>query len=302
MVNLKNSKWKGIGFLLAYGTDVKYEGGNFAVGDGAVAVCNYFNTSADAIYQQTIQNPGINWHNVSIGCIAVAGYKIFIDFANDQGNVVGRDYARYGLDAFNSALTYFEWQAVAGGIAGYLEAAGVSGFYAGLAGTGAAALVAIPTAFLLDKFKDLIVGDYVVDTFTGSDGEKYEIYKNGSGQNGTYDVFLKVARQNSKFHKVNGVMVSEKVYNEMLYNNWQDIYDDNLYGDSTVDGFNKLLENIKNASSKEEAQQYIDMVKSKYTKPQLTGHDTPGLYDQLKAYGFDLDTYYDYTHGGINYE
>ena len=184
---LEESGFVALGFLLAYGTDVKWGGGNFTVGDSVKNIASKFFTPE--FFEKMLSKTSISgeayaetfditskWFNTCLGFGMVVGFTYLKDIINDRGELTERDKKRYRVDAGIAGLTYLGWYAIVGSIGGpvgVISAAGISFI---------ATKLAKPVV-------DLIAGDCIIDTFS-RDGKDYVIYGNGTGPDNTYDIYV----------------------------------------------------------------------------------------------------------------
>ena len=203
---------------VAYGTDTKYGGAVFTIGDGTSAFLEKLGFTK-AIYKD------FKLMNTALGSGIVVVFTIASQTANDKGSLTDRDKSRYYSEGIKAGVNYFVWTAIVG----------VGGL------TLPVVAVAAGTTMLLSALWDEVVGEHITgdkivdeyDSFilekdgTNEDGTpkykyKYEyrredgttyfaeepenandtkvtiaIPKNGSGKDGTYDVLIEKYEEKS---------------------------------------------------------------------------------------------------------
>ena len=187
---------KALGFVLAYGTDAKYEGSHFVVGDGAKKL---FDIATDVLYLEDIPV----WVNTAVGTAAVVLVTGVMEYINHEGEWSNEDIALLLAKAGEAGLSYLEWVAITGAIAGP-------------GGVVVAALLAIPTSMLWNVINDIITGDYSIDTFE-RDGKTYVVTENGKGSEGTFDMIIDKYSSLLQEYHMGDRLCSEHEYKETMY-------------------------------------------------------------------------------------
>ena len=187
---------KALGFCLAYGTDAKYEGGHFVVGD---AVKNLFKVGTDLLYKKDLPV----WSNTAAGTAAVVIFTGVMEFVKHEGDWSNEDIALLLAKSGEAGLSYLEWAAITGAIAGP-------------GGVVVAGLLAIPTSMLWNAINDVITGDYSIDTFE-RDGKKYVVTENGKGSEGTFDMIIDKYSSLLQEYHMGDRLCSEHEYKETMY-------------------------------------------------------------------------------------
>jgi len=287
---LASKGFKGMGFILAYGTDQQFEGGDFVVGDGFNKL---FDTTMDKISTQDwINNPTV-WVNAVVGAAVVAFYTGVRDRLTDKGDWTNEDIIRQKLDMASSALSYAEWTVI------------YAAMGCGLPGAVVAGLVAIPTAWVLDKVVNRITGDDIIDEFE-LDGVKYKVPRNGNGKNGTFDVYLDNYDDSLKEYRIGNQLYSESEYKRILYESkdYEKLFEKDqgrileeeyAYSSGEVDEYRKILEETAKISDPDEA--YL------YYVERMDNAELPCVkdleYELIVQYGFDIEEFIDYNTRGV---
>ena len=311
---------KGLTFLLAYGTDQKYEDGDYLVGDSVREIAN-------ALGIRKVVNKGIAWRNLMAGTLFVAGYEGIKSYVGDKGDRKTEDWIRLAKEAISGAASYMTWQALCdGGALMILSAAGLSAAATPeVVIVGIAAVGSMAVSKTVDTLGDNITGDNVIDKFTvykrengtyyyadkpeNPNDKKIEIAvpRNGSGKDGTYDVLIDNYGTN-KHYEIKGEPCTEQYYKRKLYNNWEDVCEDVKKNTSQqdIDAFNQYLDEIKNAKTKEEREKIVEsfeykVINSGHRRVNYLGitereEDDPivDIYERLNQKGFDIEEYINY--------
>ena len=197
------SAFKGLAFLLAYGTDQKYEDGDYVVGDLTRKI-------ADKLEIKNDPEAIMPWINTTTGTVLVAVYEGLKYAVEDKGDWKDEDWIRLSKEIISGASSYATWQALYdGGALMILNAAGLSVAAAPeIVVVGIAAVGSMAVSKAVDTLGDYITGDNVIDKFTvykrengthyyadkpeNQNDQKIEIAvpRNGSGKDGTYDVLI----------------------------------------------------------------------------------------------------------------
>lgn len=280
---LKSTRFGGLAFCLVYGTDLVQEGGNFVVGDSALAL---FQKGMSKFYK--IDKLPV-WVNATVGAAVVAGFTAAVDYFSDKGEMTQLDWERLGLDSLFAGLSYGEWVLLASSLGG------------GLPGVIVAGLVAIPTSMLFDAITDAIIGDNIIHTFERN-GKTYEVPANGNGEDGTFDVIIDKYCSGMGEYYIGGKLCSEREYKErMYYDLEQFLFDDTgeKYGEISSTFFagevlQKALDELAKADSFEAG---MDAFYA-YLDSDMLGVDADIMSNVLVAqYGFRFEEYYTYNHG-----
>lgn len=295
----------------------KYEGVSFAMQVANYSSTNYKNVGcilspigkALKAYGTSIVKADsvLQWSNVTTSAAFAIGVSVAASLITEHGEWTDLDWERLGLNTSFSALTSAGWSVLAGSIGGP-------------AGIAIATVVAIPVKLGLNALTDEITGDKIVDKFREG-GHTYEIPKNGSGKNGTYDVILEKYDDliDNKTVSINGVEMSEhNFYNIVdnpndpngLYLQHLDYLDkqfwDNNIGHGRISSYiiyadyrEEFCNALKKLASEDLNQDEVldrfwDILLEDYTtsEDQLTE-----IYNELRAYyGFNAEDYYRYAH------
>ena len=218
------SKFKGLGFLMAYGTDKVYEGGNFVWGDSSAAMAEYaiegmFGININDMYVTKEALGNITWKHVtgtSVVMLYVATTEAK-DLAN-KGDFTATDMKRVGYDTLVSGGGYLAWSSITASIEG-------------IPGVGIASIVGVEIVTLANFGREIFIGDNVVHsyerTITDSNGKEYvktyNVYKNGNGEDGTYDVILDNYRSEYKQYNLGNRNVSEAEYKANVYEDYDSV-------------------------------------------------------------------------------
>lgn len=308
---------KGLAFLLAYGTDQKYEDGDYLVGDSVREIAN-------ALGIRKVVNQGIAWRNILAGTLFVAGYEGIMSYVGDKGDRKAEDWIRLTKEVISGATSYMTWQALCDG--GALMILGTAGLSVATAPevvvVGIAAVGSMAVSKTVDTLGDNITGDNVIDKFTvykrengtyyyadkpeNPNDKKIEIAvpRNGSGKDGTYDVLIDNYGTN-KHYEIKGEPCTEQYYKRKLYNNWEDVCE-NVYKSTTKqerEQFNQYLDEIKNAKTNEERKKLVESFEDKVRNSGdrrvnylgITEREKADpivdIYKRLNQKGFDIEEY-----------
>jgi len=180
---------------------------------------------------------------------------------------------------------------------------------------GIAAVGSMAVSKAVDTLGDYITGDNVIDKFTvykrengtyyyadkpeNPNDQKIEIAvpRNGSGKDGTYDVYIDNYKTN-RHYEVKGEPCTEEYYKKRLYKDWEDVCEDVKKNTSQQDrdAFNQYLDKIKNAKTKEEREKIVEsfdnLVNTAEIDPDNSFTDPKiEVYKKLKLKDFDLNEY-----------
>ena len=304
------SAFKGLAFLLAYGTDQKYEDGDYVVGDSTRKIAEELGIKNDP-------KAVMPWINTATGTILVAVYEGLKYAVEDKGNWSDEDWIRLTKEIISGATSYATWQALCdGGALMILGAAGLS-----VAATpeivvvGIAAVGSMAVSKAVDTLGDYITGDNIIDNFTAyqrkngtyyyadkpenPNDQKIEIAvpRNGSGKDGTYDVYIDNYKTN-RHYEVKGEPCTEEYYKKKLYKDWEDVCEDVKKNTSQQDrdAFNQYLDKIKNAKTKEEREKIVESFDNLENAAEIDPDNSftdakIEVYKKLKLKGFDLNEY-----------
>lgn len=279
---------KGLSNILAYKTDQMYDDSIFVVGDGTVKALELLSDPSSNASRLFIEKSGV-------GTIAVGTYSYLTNIKrlDDLGIYTDLDKKRVIGEVATDSVGYFVWSGIDN-----IVATKIGGIAGGIVGAGTATAVAWGTTLIVDTMKNNITGDVLVDTFERGQ-RTYEVYRNGSGEAGTYDVILEKYSNKSFQKKIAGEAYSYTNYKKMLYNNWEDVHPGfrKVYGDETANKFNQALEHLKEIDNKQEAKKYIQEIKRDFSTNTSSINNTDGIYSILNNDNeFDLEDYYDYHH------
>ena len=291
----KNTPFGALSYLLTYGADARYEGGDFVVGDGTSELTKKVLESS--LFEEF--ESGV-WVNAATGTAAVFIYNGLKNYLTDKGEFTTEDKKRLLADSLGHGANYLTWVALSEFITTSAVSGGMAGGPAGAVGAGVASLVVYGTNMAYHQIKDDWTGDVLVDTFKRN-GITYEIPRNGSGKNRTYDVLFEKYEKNLKNYEINGKEYSESNYKKTLYNKWEDVYDANAYTSKEKSDFNSILKEYREAKTLKEANNIKTQIKGRYSSV-YKGGGSPTIYDCLEARDFDLDEYYKYYHPSPNNE
>ena len=314
------SAFKGLAFLLAYGTDQEYEDGDYVAGDLTRKI-------TDELGIKNNPEAIIPWMNTTTGTALVAVYEGLKYKVTDKGDWREEDWIRWAKEVISGATGYATWQALCdGGALMILSAAGLSVASAPeVVIVGIAAVGSMAVSKAVDTLGDYITGDNIIDKFTAYQREngtyyyadkpenpndqkiKIAVPRNGSGKDGSYDVLIDNYGTN-KHYEIKGEPCTEQYYKKELYNNWEDVCEDVKKNTSQQDrdAFNQYLDKIKNAKTKEEREKIVESFEGKVRN---SGHrrvnylgitemekDDPivDIYKRLNQKGFDIEEYINY--------
>ena len=286
----KNTPLSAFSYLLTYGTDARYEGGDFVIGDGTSALTK-------KILETTSLLDNSAWINTATGTAAVFMYNGFKDYLTDKGLFTDNDVKRLVADTLGHAANYLTWVTISDIIATSAASGGMAAGPAGAVGAGVASFVVLGTNMAYHQVKDDWTGDVLVDEFKRN-GITYEIPRNGSGKDRTYDVLFEKYEKKLKNYEIDGKEYSESNYKKTLYNKWEDVYDANAYTPKEKEDFNAILKQYREAKTVREANDIKMQIKGKYSSEYKGGGSTT-IYDCLEAKDFDLDEYYLHYHPEI---
>ena len=305
----------GLSYLMVYGTDTAYSGGDFWIGD---TVSQPFFLGEEATTVMTLRGEMdlVSWRNITTGACAVLAFDIAKDMLLDKGNYTRTDVLRTALAGGQGAMNYFVWTTISTGVAGYFEAIGIGASIAGPAGA-AAATAAVIVILPIEKYAiNKITGDEIVHTYVDENGEERQIPRNGTGRNKSYDVILghmiggnETAIDRAFNLKRGPVTLTEKI--SLCYNPSQNGYivdssEDNNYSND-AGPFNEFLRKVANASDYSEVHKlerdygYYEVGDtlvpvSSITNDAATECSPSGMFAELSERGFSVKDYYDFTH------
>lgn len=281
------SSFSGLGFVLAYGADMKYDGSTFVIGDGVTALFG------DSISQAATAKIPVYWINAGVGAVVVAGVSAVHDVVTDKGDWTTLDTKRLIGNATQVGLTYAEWTTIVGSVTAATGGTALPGVI--LAG-----IVAVPTTWLLSEAKGYFTGDRIIDEFT-KDGVEYEVPYNGSGENGTYDAILSNYKDVYKEYTIGGVKYTENQYKDMLYNDWEklfkldqgrDINEEYSYCCGESSELREVMQEVAAIEDPDDAELYF--YEWKETSASYGAKEL--IYELSIQYGFDIGDYVAITH------
>lgn len=222
------------------------------------------------------------------GALVAMAYTACCDMLLDKGDFTKLDRKRITGHMLENGINFVVWEKV-------FELAG-----GGALGATAASLYLLPIALLGDLTVKAITGDIVLEEIKGTDcitGEEttYTIYKNGGGPNGTYDVYRDTCVDLNRKYEINGRTYTETNFKKIMYDDWKNVCDSRIHFPKESE-LNSMLKKLREAKNFSEANKIKEEIQRECKTDYIHGHETPTLYDQLSARGFDLDEYYLYYH------
>lgn len=255
-----------------------FDGGDYIVGDGAMKL---FEPILEPIAAP--DTTARAWLNAGTGATAVTIFEVgkaLYNITTDEGDLTGKDKIRIAFGSGISAVTYFEWTAIA------------ELFPSAAAGVVVATAATMISKKILNSMVDEITGDKIIDEFYAQnekgDWEQYKVPKNGAGKDGTADVIIERSikkQENNEEHDV-------------MYYDWYE-YVSMDKGESYIDEIDRkavdaALDYIgKNASSAEDARKIL----YNYNDNTTIGTAWPTINQELiNNYNFDVGEWWEQNH------
>ena len=279
---LENRGFKAASFILGYGTDAAHDGGDFVVGDAAAKLFKIHAAKID------IKPGDLIWKNAAVGAAVVWFFTLAKDRITDKGEWTDDDIKRAGLDALFSGLSYAEWSI----IVGLLSPPGA----VAVSAVAVAAIFAIPTAAIFKTIKDRATHDNIIHTFE-RDGNPYEIPDNGSGKDGTFDVWIDIFGSNGKEYHIGNRLCSEHEYKDKMYGDLENfIYEDTgkKFGEMNEFGYGKIFQKALDIMS--ECDTYEEGIDAFYAYYSENSYGDNMDLILVNEYGFNFEEYYNYNH------